>query len=494
MSIIRHKKELQNYSVYDSTSLRVRMQQPEVKLGKPGLLQEQIYTPPNEKQVKKHYIYGTNNILLNYNGTQIWRIPENDIDFQNSQTIKFNIIQDNNQKQFSQFYYTGLLELMLFSQRIFISKKQSSWYTWNIDYTECVINHKLDGYIDFIARYCEKEQVYLHNKVIDNNNLLINVGDFFNKDLIQVLKAFTITSDASLTLNKLINFDLYKLSKNSIINVYKLTDNNTEKQYQELEDNLELVVSIPFNNINKTIVDFIANETYRIYAITEQNNREDYFEVIIWKLDKPKDVTKQNVFSFKKYNASECQWLTFNNDQQYDLQIPYRFIFLGYVKQHDLKMPLTDATGEQFLNNQQSFADTKTLTNEYCITKQFLYTIEEKKLKVLTPNLYTVDEANFIIVYSNCWAQTYYCNMSNSSITYQTWTTEKNIYNEEVNILTLKHTLNGIVKINVRDVREDMYETYILDENTIQIIFLKHYKQNKTIFYVDLYTIWKKDI
>jgi hypothetical protein len=84
--------------------------------------------------------------------------------------------------------------------------------------------------------------------------------------------------------------------------------------------------------------------------------------------------------------------------------------------------------------------------------------------------------------------------MSNSSITYQTWTTEKNIYNEEVNILTLKHTLNGIVKINVRDVREDMYETYILDENTIQIIFLKHYKQNKTIFYVDLYTIWKKDI
>jgi hypothetical protein len=59
--------------------------------------------------------------------------------------------------------------------------------------------------------------------------LLINVGDFFNKDLIQVLKAFTITSDASLTLNKLINFDLYKLSKNSIINVYKLTDNNTEK-------------------------------------------------------------------------------------------------------------------------------------------------------------------------------------------------------------------------------------------------------------------------
>jgi hypothetical protein len=59
--------------------------------------------------------------------------------------------------------------------------------------------------------------------------LLINVGDFFNKDLIQVIKAFTITSDASLTLNKLINFDLYKLSKNSIINVYKLTDNNTEK-------------------------------------------------------------------------------------------------------------------------------------------------------------------------------------------------------------------------------------------------------------------------
>lgn len=494
MSIIRHKKELQNYSVYDATTIKTRMQQPEVKFGKSGLLQEQSYTPPKEKQVKKHYIYGTNDILLNYNGTQIWRIPENDKDFQNSQTIKFNIVQDFYKKEFSQFYYAGLLELLLVSQRIIVSKDQSSWYKWNNNYTQCIINHNLDGYIDFIARYCKKEQVYLDNKIIDQNNLLINVGDFFNKDLVQILKAFTIINDATLTLNKLIDFSLYNLSKNTIINVYKVTNKITSKQYQELEDNLELVNSVPINGINKIAIDFIKDETYRIYAITQQKNREDYFEIIVWKLDKLKDVTKRNVFTFKKYGASECQWSLFNNDQQYDLQIPYRFNFLGYIKQHDLKMPLADKTGEQFLIDQQSFADTKTLTNEYCITKQFLYTIKDKKLKVITPNLYTEDEANFILVYSNCWAQTYYCNSESNSISYQTWTYGKNIYNEEVNILTLRHTLNGIVKINVRDIRPDMYETYIIDENTIQIIFLKHYKQNKTAFYVDLYTIWKKDI
>ena len=101
------------------------------------------------------------------------------------------------------------------------------------------------------------------------------------------------------------------------------------------------------------------------------------------------------------------------------------------------------------------------------------------------------DQANFILVYSSCWSQTYYCDMNNNNISYQSWSTAKNMYNEYVNILTLKHNLNGIVKINVRNIRSDLYETYIIDQNTIQIVFMKHYKYNKTNFFVDLYTIWK---
>jgi hypothetical protein len=53
--------------------------------------------------------------------------------------------------------------------------------------------------------------------------------------------------------------------------------------------------------------------------------------------------------------------------------------------------------------------------------------------------------------------------MNINNISYQKWTTAKNMYNEDVNILTLKHHLNGIVKINVRNVRSDLYETYIID-------------------------------
>jgi hypothetical protein len=59
--------------------------------------------------------------------------------------------------------------------------------------------------------------------------------------------------------------------------------------------------------------------------------------------------------------------------------------------------------------------------------------------------------------------------------------------------LTLKHKLKGIVKVHIRDIRSDLYDTYILNASTIQIIFMKHYKYNKCEFFVDLYTIWKND-
>ena len=492
MSIVRHKQELQNYSVYDTTVTRGRSAQGEtVVLGKPGLLQQENYTPPAEIQQKKYYIFGTNNITLNYNGTDIWRIPSGQIGFDKSQIIKFNVINYNTERQYTIFTKTGLLQLTLFSQRILVNKQNSSWYNWNDEKTKCFINHNLNGYIDFMVRYCCKQEVYLHNKVIDNNTLEIQIGDFFNKDLVQVLKSFKVTELAQMQLNKLINFDLYELSADSTIRIYSETDQDIIHQYSEISNNLKLQTEINYTDIEISKFTFQKDKIYVIYAITKEQFRNDYFELVIWKVDKSNQSTKQNVFSFYKYEASQCQWQHFDNDQEYDLQIPYRFTFLGYTKTHDLKMPKTDITGQDFLEGQQSFADTKTVSNQMSITKQFLYTLQDKKLKVLTPDLFVQDQANFILVYSSCWSQTYYCDMDINNISYQTWTTAKNMYNEDVNILTLKHNLNGIVKINVRNVRSDLYETYIIDQNTIQIVFMKHYKYNKTNFFVDLYTIWK---
>ena len=498
---MKHKNELQKYSVYDITVNRATPTTANSVIGggmngKPGLLQQIVYTPENQLQNIDTYIYGINNIKLNYNGQSIWRIPSQQQGGSTSQTIIFTTTTNPNKAQYTLFTYTGILQLTLFSQRIMISRQDSSWYTWNQNKTKCLITHNLDGYIDFITRYQGKQQIYVSNTVIDNNTLELNFGNFFNGNLVQLLKYFKVTQQNQIMLSLLIDFSLYNFTENTIIGIYRNSDNNDDQQSNNIEGieaNSILQISGLVEDIKNYSFTYNPNQYYKIYAITPEEYRKDYIQLVVWKLDQSKDRLKENVFTYQKYAASSCIWQRYDNDQGYDLQIPYRFTFLGYTKKHNLSLRKTDSTGQIFLQKDYSWADTKTVTTIYEITKQFTYGLENKTMKVLTPNLNEAAECEFILIYSSCWAESYFCNLMDPNVGSGRWSTRKNMYNQQVQVLTLKHKLNGIVKIHIRDIRQDLYDTYILDNQTIQIVFMKHYKYNKYQFFVDLYTIWKED-
>ena len=53
--------------------------------------------------------------------------------------------------------------------------------------------------------------------------------------------------------------------------------------------------------------------------------------------------------------------------------------------------------------------------------------------------------------------------------------------------------MNGIVKTNIRDTRFERYDTYILDNNTVQIVFKEPWKYDIASFNVDFYLIKKAE-
>jgi hypothetical protein len=50
-------------------------------------------------------------------------------------------------------------------------------------------------------------------------------------------------------------------------------------------------------------------------------------------------------------------------------------------------------------------------------------------MKVLTPNLNNKNDCEFILIYSSCWAESYFCNLLNPNASAGTWSTRKNMYN-----------------------------------------------------------------
>ena len=88
---MKHRQELQRYNVYDITVNRAAKNTTALHIGEPGLLQEVVYTPQKKNIQEESYIYGTNNIQLNYNGEQVWRKSIDDQHGQTSQTITPNL-------------------------------------------------------------------------------------------------------------------------------------------------------------------------------------------------------------------------------------------------------------------------------------------------------------------------------------------------------------------------------------------------------------------
>lgn len=490
---MKHKQELQQYSVYNVTTNRIAQGKNTMFIGQPGVLEQVAYTPEAQSAAIKSYIYGTNDISLNYDGTNITRKQPDQLDGEKSQTIKFSITTDNNKQEYTIFTYTGIIQLTLFSQRILINRDQSSWYAWNNDKTKCQVMHNLNGYVDFITRYNCKEEIYISNTVTNSNTLVLHFGDFFKGDLVNLLKYFKVTESTPIALSSLVDFTLYNFSKDTIISIYRDSDTDQPSNIPGIQSGSIFQMSGKVADMKKSTFTYQKEQYYKLYAITPEQSRNDYVELIVWKLDESKNPMKQNVFSYEKYRGQDCMWQRYDNDQGYDLQIPYRFTFLGYTKKHNLPLAVTDATGEIFLQKAQSWADTKTITTDLCITKQFTFGLANKTMKVLTPNLNNKNDCEFILIYSSCWAESYFCNLLNPNASAGTWSTRKNMYNQQIRVLTLKHNLRGIVKIHIRDIRQDLYQTYVIDDSTIQIIFMKHYKYNKYEFFVDLYTIWKKD-
>ena len=70
---MKHKQELQQYSVYNVTTNRIAQGKNTMFIGQPGVLEQVAYTPEAQLAAVKSYIYGTNDISLNYDGTNITR-------------------------------------------------------------------------------------------------------------------------------------------------------------------------------------------------------------------------------------------------------------------------------------------------------------------------------------------------------------------------------------------------------------------------------------
>lgn len=243
------------------------------------------------------------------------------------------------------------------------------------------------------------------------------------------------------------------------------------------EYELKLVDSFLYENLPAKY-SFEQNIRYRIYARTAPENINKFFEMIIWRVDNLNSKWKKNVFTLQKFNKDEVEWAVYDNEDPLACDLPFRFSILGYSKIHE------------FINS--NVIDTTTINTEFQIEPTYQFNVKNDKIKVLVPSFESKDQCHSIYFYISTLSKTMNIKYKEND-TFTEWTHFHGADGYELQTVKLKHNMNGIVKINIRDTRFERYDTFILDNNTIQIVFKEPWKNDISNINVDLYLIRKAE-
>lgn len=396
---------------------------------------------------------------------------EQDLSETESEVINFYLTLNENFAEYSKFTRIPA-EYVLLSERIFISKenKNSSWYTWNENV--CTINHNLNGLIDFNIRDRGLNEIQsIPHKIINNNTIKIDFSDWFNNTQTVLLTDYTPENTETVSLPSIINFQLYDLSKNSEIKICKYTEDSQDSW------SLKLVYKCKYEELPENY-SFEKNIRYRIYAETLSKDINTWFEMIIWRVDNLNSKWKKNVFTLQKFNKDEVEWAVYDNEDPLACDLPFRFSILGYSKIHE------------FINS--NVIDTTTINTELQIEPTYQFNVKNDKIKVLVPSFESKDQCHSIYFYISMLSKTMNIKYKEND-TFTEWTSFHGADGYELQTVKLKHNMNGIVKINIRDTRFERYDTFILDNNTIQIVFKEPWKNDISNINIDLYLIRKAE-
>ena len=364
-------------------------------------------------------------------------------------------------------------EYVLLSERIFIDKNndKSSWYTWNKNI--CTIKHNLNGLIDFIVRNKGiNEIIGIPHRIVDKDTLEIDFSNYLSGSKTVLLTDYVSDTDNEVKLPDIINFQLFDLAKTSKIQFCQYTEDSPDNW------SLKLVDTFIYETLPETYK-FEKNVRYRIYATTNiEETLNQFFELIVWKVDELNSKWKKNVFTLQQFTKDEVEWAVYDNDDPLACDLPFRFSILGYSKIHEF-------AGSDVI-------DTTTINTNLAIEPTYQFNVKNDKIKVLVPNFESKDQCHSIYFYISLLSKSIYCTYKENN-QYAEWSSFHGADGYELQTVKIKHNMNGIVKTNIRDTRFERYDTYILDNNTIQIVFKEPWKYDIASFNVDFYLIKKAE-
>lgn len=397
---------------------------------------------------------------------------ETDYSETESEVINFYLTVNESFSEYSRFTQIPA-EYVLLSERIFIDKNndKSSWYTWNKNI--CTIKHNLNGLIDFIIRNNGiNEIIGIPHRIVDKDTLEIDFSNYLSGSKTVLLTDYISNTDDEVKLPDIINFQLFDLAKTSKIQFCQYTEDSPDNW------SLKLVDTFTYETLPETYK-FEKNIRYRIYATTNiEETLNQFFELIVWKVDELNSKWKKNVFTLQQFTKDEVEWAVYDNDDPLACDLPFRFSILGYSKIHEF-------AGSDII-------DTTTINTNLAIEPTYQFNIKNDKIKVLVPNFESKDQCHSIYFYISLLSKSIYCTYKENN-QYAEWSSFHGADGYELQTVKIKHNMNGIVKTNIRDTRFERYDTYILDNNTVQIVFKEPWKYDIASFNVDFYLIKKAE-
>ena len=426
---------------------------------------------PNVKTKVGEYSYLSLPITFQLESTLCYEfgILEEDLSENENEVINLYLTLDDGFPEFSKFTRIPA-EYVLLSERIFIDKNNdsSSWYTWNNN-NICTIKHNLNGLIDFIIRERGiNEIVKIPHKIVDNNTLQIDFNAMFNNGETVLLTDYQTTNKEIKNFTDIIQFQLYNLSKNSNILIYKFIGDG-DNYY------LEHVETFKYENLPSQY-EFDENSHYRIFAQTDAVDLKRLYEIIVWKVDEIQSKWKKNVFTLQKFSKDEVEWAEYENDDPLCCDLPFRFSILGYSKVHEF-------AGSNVIDN-------ATINTNMAIEPTYQFKLTNDKLKVLVPNFESKEQCHSIYFYISLLSKSINVQFDKNN-DYVEWSSFYGADGYELKTVKIKHNMNGIVQVKIQDTRFERYDSYIIDNNTVQLVFVEPWKPQISNINVDFYLIKK---
>lgn len=426
---------------------------------------------PNIKTKVGEYEYSKLPVRLSLDSALCYEFGSLEVDYSEteSEVINFYLTLHDTFSEYSRFTKIPA-EYVLLSERIFIDKNnvESSWYTWNKNI--CTIKHNLNGLIDFnIRNKGINELINIPHRIVDRNTLEIDFSNYLTGSKTVLLSDFTSDSNNDdIKLPEIIQFQLFDLAKTSKISFCQYTEDSPDNW------SLKLVDEFTYENLPETYK-FEKDIRYRIYATTNvEDTLNQFFELIVWRVDDLKSKWKRNVFTLQQFSKDEVDWAVYDNEDQLTCDLPFRFSILGYSKIHEF-------AGSDVI-------DTTTVNTNLAIEPTYQFNIKNDKIKVLVPNFESKDQCHSIYFYVSLLSKSINCVYKENN-QYAEWSSFHGADGYEIQTVKITHNMNGIVKTNIRDTRFERYDTYILDNNTIQIVFKEPWKYDINNFNVDFYLI-----